>query len=52
MNGREIKNIVRTGYSLARNAKRDMEAADLLQSLEALEQFAIDFCKASGDSKD
>ena len=42
-NGREIKNIVRVGQSLARNEKRDMQSADLLQGLDSLEQFDIDF---------
>lgn len=43
VNGREIKNIVHIGASLARNEERDMKAPDLLQGLEALEQFDTDF---------
>ena len=42
-NGREIKNLVRVGQSLARNETREMEAADLLQGLDSLEQFDVDF---------
>lgn len=41
-NGREIKNIVRVGYCLARKEKRDMKTADLLQGLDTLEQFETD----------
>ncbi len=43
VNGREIKNIVRVGHSLARKEKRDMKTADLLRGLNSLEQFEIDF---------
>lgn len=42
VNGREIKNIVRVGYSLAQKEKRDMKTVDLLQGLESLEQFETD----------
>lgn len=34
INGREIRNIVRIGYSLARSAKRDLQPTDLLQGLD------------------
>lgn len=47
VNGREIKNIVRVGQSLARNEQRDMKTADLLQGLELLEQFETDFSRLS-----
>lgn len=47
VNGREIKKILRIGYSLARNAKRDLQPMDLLQGLDALKQFHTDFCKLS-----
>lgn len=52
VNGREIKNIVRVGYSLARNEKRDMQTADLLQGLDSLEQFETDMAMLSEQSKD
>ena len=43
INGREIKNVVRMGCFLARNAKRSLNSADVLQSFEAWEQFENDF---------
>ena len=46
LNGREIRNIVRVGRSLARSENRDMQSADLLQGIDALEQFDIDFGNA------
>ena len=46
VNGREVKNIVRTAHSLGRSAKRDMEPVDLLLCLEALGQFDADFNRA------
>lgn len=51
VNGREIKNIVRVGHSLARNENRDMKAADLLQGLKSLEQFESDFSMWSEQRK-
>lgn len=51
VNGREIKNIVRTGYALARSAKRDLQVVDLLQGLDALKQFDAEFNKKSGQRK-
>lgn len=51
VNGREIKNIVRVGYSLARNAKRDLQSDDLLQALDALMQFDADFGKWKDQGK-
>ncbi|KAL8777118.1 MAG: hypothetical protein Q9213_007999 [Squamulea squamosa] len=36
VNGREIRNVVRVGYSFARNASRDLKIDDLLQSMCAL----------------
>ena len=51
MNGREIKNIVRVGHALARSEKRDMQNTDLLQGLDSLEQFDIDFGKLSERNK-
>ncbi|KAM0797092.1 P-loop containing nucleoside triphosphate hydrolase protein [Usnea florida] len=47
VNGREIKNIVRVGYSLARNENREMQTTDLLQGLESLEQFETDMAVLS-----
>ncbi|KAL8767276.1 MAG: hypothetical protein Q9209_006202, partial [Squamulea sp. 1 TL-2023] len=38
INGREIRNVVRVGYSFARNARRDMKIDDLLQGIYALKQ--------------
>ena len=52
VNGREIKNIVRVGYSLARNENREMQATDLLQGLESLEQFETDMAVLSEEGKD
>ena len=52
VNGREIKNIVRVGFSLARNAKRDMKTVDLLQGLDSLEQFETDSSILSEQEKD
>ena len=43
LNGREIKNIARIGHAQARNAKRDLEIDDLMNGLEAWEQFETDF---------
>ena len=51
VSGREIKNIVRTGYSLARSAKRDLQTVDLLQGLESLKQFHADLAKRSRKRK-
>ena len=51
VNGREIKNIVRVGHALARSEKRDMQNTDLLQGLDSLEQFHIDFGKWSERNK-
>ena len=51
VNGREIKNVVRVGYSLARQEKRDMTTADLLQGLNSLEQFEIDLSMWSEQRK-
>ena len=42
VNGREIRNIVRMGHALARNANRDMECAHILQGLDAWEHFEAD----------
>ena len=52
VNGREIKNIVRVGQSLARNEHRDLKGADLLQGLNSLEQFETDLSKWSEQRKD
>jgi hypothetical protein len=43
VNGRDIKNIVSMARALARNGKREMTAADILQGLEAMEVFETDF---------
>ncbi|KAL8653580.1 MAG: hypothetical protein Q9226_003795 [Calogaya cf. arnoldii] len=43
VNGREIKNIVRVGYSLSRSARRDMNTEDLLQGIYATKQTETDF---------
>lgn len=51
INGREIKNIVRTGYALARHEKRDMRSADLILALDAMEQFENDFNDYLGQKK-
>lgn len=48
VNGREIKNIVRTGHALARSAKRDLQPIDLLQGLDTLKQFDDEFNKRPG----
>ena len=50
-NGREIKNIVRASYTLARNEARETTTGDLLQSLEAMKQFEADFNELSGEKK-
>lgn len=42
INGRQIKNVVRVGYSLARSERREMNNEDLLQGLYALEQDETD----------
>ena len=51
VNGREIKNIVRLGYSLARKEKRDMKTVDLLQGLDSLEKFEADLSSWSEQRK-
>lgn len=51
VNGREIRNIVRMGHSLAQSAKRDLCRDDLMHGLEALEQFEIDFKKRPGEQE-
>jgi hypothetical protein len=43
VNGREIRNLVRTGLALARSEKRNLESIDLLQGVDALKQFETDF---------
>ncbi|KAL8869455.1 MAG: hypothetical protein Q9198_007878 [Flavoplaca austrocitrina] len=43
VNGREIKNTVRVGYSLARSARRDMNTEDILQGIYAMKQRETDF---------
>ncbi|KAL8720984.1 MAG: hypothetical protein Q9181_007805, partial [Wetmoreana brouardii] len=47
VNGREIKNVVRVGHSLAQNARRDMKTEDLLQGMYALKQYETDFDQLS-----
>ena len=47
VNGREIRNIVRMGHSLAQNAKRDLCTDDLIHGLHALELFEVDFNRGS-----
>ncbi|KAL8713834.1 MAG: hypothetical protein Q9225_006684 [Loekoesia sp. 1 TL-2023] len=47
VNGREIKNVVRVGRSLAHNAKRDMNTEDLLLGMTALKQYETDFSQLS-----
>ena len=42
VNGRQIKNVVRVGYSLARSERREMNNEDLLQGLYALKQDETD----------
>lgn len=51
VNGREIKNIVRTAYALARSTKRDLQPVDLVQGLDALKQFDAEFSNRSGQRK-
>ena len=46
VNGREIKNIVRVAHALAVSDKRRMQAMDVFQGLQSLNQFEIDFDKA------
>ncbi|KAF4990646.1 hypothetical protein FDECE_14311 [Fusarium decemcellulare] len=43
VNGRDIKNIVRMAYAMAKNEKREMRAADIRQGLDALVSFKNDF---------
>ncbi|RYP62307.1 hypothetical protein DL771_009792 [Monosporascus sp. 5C6A] len=50
-NGREIRNLVRTGISLARSEERDLEYLDLVQALETLQQFESDFNEWRGKRK-
>ena len=38
VNGREIKNVVRVGYSFARSARRDMKTEDILLGMYALKE--------------
>ncbi|PQE13758.1 AAA family ATPase protein [Rutstroemia sp. NJR-2017a BVV2] len=47
INGREIRNLVRTGVALARSEKRDLESIDLMQGLEAWKRFETDFAELS-----
>lgn len=42
INGRQIKNVVRVGYSFARSERREMNNEDLLQALYALKQDETD----------
>ena len=42
INGRQIKNVVSVGYSLARSERREMNNEDLLQGLYALKQDETD----------
>ncbi|KAL8920301.1 MAG: hypothetical protein Q9172_004560 [Xanthocarpia lactea] len=51
VNGREIKNIVRVGYSLSRSARRDMSTEDLLQGISATKQTKTDFGHASKEEE-
>lgn len=51
INGREIKNIVRIGYALAREGPRSSITDDLLRGLDALKQFGIDFSAWSKERK-
>jgi len=48
-NGREIKNIVRTGYALAQNEGRELSVDDILMCLESLKQFEDEFVGFSGE---
>ncbi|RYP57796.1 hypothetical protein DL770_010583 [Monosporascus sp. CRB-9-2] len=50
-NGREIRNLVRTGISLAQSEERDLRYLDLVQALETLQQFESDFSKWLGKQK-
>ena len=43
VNGREIKNVVRVGHSLARSARRDMTTEDLLLGMYALKECETGF---------
>ena len=51
VNGREIKNIVRVGYSLSRSARRDMSTEDLLQGISATKQTKTDFGHVSEEEE-
>ena len=46
VNGREIKNIVRVAHALAVSDKRPMQANDIIQGLQSLNDFEIGFDKA------
>lgn len=43
VNGREIKNVVRVGHSLARSARRDMTTEDILLGMYALKECETGF---------
>ncbi|KFA52562.1 hypothetical protein S40293_07636 [Stachybotrys chartarum IBT 40293] len=43
INGRDIKNVMRTAYILARHERRDVMASDIYKVLEMKAQFAVDF---------
>ncbi|KAM3080586.1 hypothetical protein ACMFMG_005527 [Clarireedia jacksonii] len=51
VNGREIRNLVRTGLVIARSEGRELESVDLLQGLEAWKQFETDFKEISQELK-
>ncbi|KAI4212582.1 MAG: hypothetical protein LQ349_009343 [Xanthoria aureola] len=52
INGREIKNVVRVGYSLSRSARRAMNTEDLRQGIYALEQTDSGFKQMSEEGEE
>ena len=51
VNGREIKNVVRVGHSLARSARRDMMMEDILLGMYALKECETGFDQLSEPGK-
>ncbi|CAL8582496.1 hypothetical protein XPA_008155 [Xanthoria parietina] len=52
INGREIKNVVRVGYSLSRSARRGMNTEDLRQGIYALKQTDSGFKQVSEEGEE
>jgi hypothetical protein len=50
LNGRQIKNVVRTAMALAIAARRELEPRDIYTSLKAMEDFERDFAEAMQES--